>query len=56
MLGYKVGLGALGGWIGLCAEILAAAALLWWGLRCGMWRAAAEQSRRGWEKSAQSSP
>ncbi len=56
LLGYKVGLGALGGWIGLCAEIFAAAALLWWRLRWGMWRAAAERSRRGLEEDAQSSP
>jgi len=56
LLGYKVGLGALGGWIGLCAEIFVGAALLWWRLRWGMWRPAAERSRRELEKDAHSSP
>jgi MATE family multidrug resistance protein len=45
LLGYRAGLGALGGWMGLCLEIFAAASLLWWRLRWGMWRTAAERSR-----------
>jgi multidrug resistance protein, MATE family len=46
LLGYRFGLGALGGWIGLCVEIIAGASLLWWRLRWGGWRRAAEFSRR----------
>jgi MATE family multidrug resistance protein len=45
LLGYRAGLGAFGGWIGLCGEIFLAAALLWWRLRWGHWRRAAERSR-----------
>jgi hypothetical protein len=39
------GLGALGGWIGLCLEITAAALLFWWRVERGGWLAAARQSR-----------
>ncbi len=38
LLGYELGLGALGGWLGLCAEIMVGAALLWLRLRSGAWR------------------
>ena len=41
ILGHELGLGAFGGWIGLSAEIMAAAALFWWRLL-----------RRGWQHSA----
>jgi MATE family multidrug resistance protein len=30
LLGYRLGLGAFGGWIGLCAEIIVGALVLWW--------------------------
>lgn len=38
LLGVELGLGALGGWIGLCAEISLCAALLWRRLRSGAWK------------------
>ena len=45
LLGIHLGLGALGGWIGLCIEIVAGAAALWWRLERGGWRTAAIRSR-----------
>lgn len=45
LLGRLAGLGALGGWIGLCLEITAAALLFWWRVERGGWLAAARQSR-----------
>jgi MATE family multidrug resistance protein len=41
VLGYGLGLGALGGWLGLTAEIVAASAILWWRLERESWRSAA---------------
>jgi len=46
LLGYHFGLGALGGWIGLCAEIIIGSGLVWWRLERGGWRAAAREARR----------
>jgi MATE family multidrug resistance protein len=40
-LGYRMHLGALGGWLGLCLEIVVGATILWWRLE-----------RRGWAKAA----
>jgi MATE family multidrug resistance protein len=45
MLGLELGWGAPGGWIGLCVEITAGAAILWHRLLRGGWRGAAERSR-----------
>lgn len=45
LLGYKAGLGAAGGWIGLCFEIGVCCAVLSWRLWRGTWRRAAEESR-----------
>src|SRR5688500_20141923 len=45
LLGWHFGLGALGGWIGLCGEIILGAAVLWWRLERGGWRRAAAASR-----------
>lgn len=45
LLGYELGLGALGGWIGLCIEIIISGVLLWRRLAGGGWRAAAAESR-----------
>jgi MATE family multidrug resistance protein len=45
LLGRHYGLGALGGWLGLCLEIIVGASILWWRLeRCG-WLPAATLSR-----------
>lgn len=44
-LGVRLGWGALGGWLGLCAEIVVGSSLLWWRLERGSWRKAAEASR-----------
>jgi MATE family multidrug resistance protein len=45
LLGYRAGLGAAGGWIGLCGEIILCTSLLWWRLVRGHWRRAARESR-----------
>jgi multidrug resistance protein, MATE family len=45
LLGHRLGLGALGGWIGLCTEIFAGAALFWWRLGRGGWQTSAARSR-----------
>jgi MATE family multidrug resistance protein len=45
VLGYGLKLGALGGWIGLCAEIILGATLLWWRLARNAWAPAAAKSR-----------
>jgi len=45
LLGYKAGLGAFGGWLGLCGEIVLISAVLWWRLERGAWQQSAEKSR-----------
>lgn len=45
LLGYEAGLGALGGWLGLCLEIIVGAGLLWHRLLRNGWKAAAKESR-----------
>jgi MATE family multidrug resistance protein len=45
LLGYHLGLGALGGWLGLCAEIIIGAVVLWVRVERGTWSAHAEHSR-----------
>jgi len=52
LLGSRLGLGALGGWIGLCAELMIGAALLWWRLAVGHWRGAAAKSRANLAREA----
>jgi MATE family multidrug resistance protein len=42
LLGHHYGLGAFGGWLGLCLEIIVGAALLWWRLERRGWLAAAK--------------
>lgn len=39
-LGFGLGWGALGGWLGLTLEVLASAGLLWWRIDRGTWRGA----------------
>lgn len=46
LLGYRLGLGALGGWLGLCGEIILGSLILWWRLERRSWHAAAERSRQ----------
>jgi Na+-driven multidrug efflux pump len=41
LLGYHFALGALGGWLGLCAEIIVGALILWVRLERRGWKAAA---------------
>ncbi len=43
--GIRLGMGARGGWIGLCLEIFVGAAVFWWRLWRGHWRKAAEITR-----------
>ena len=45
LLGYRLGLGALGGWLGLCCEIIVGAVILWRRVETGGWRRAAAASR-----------
>ncbi len=44
-LGVELGMGALGGWIGLCAEIVVAAGLFWWRLERAGWLGRARAMR-----------
>jgi len=46
LLGWKAGMGAFGGWLGLSAEIIAASLLLWVRLERRGWIPAARESRR----------
>ena len=52
LLGYRLGLGALGGWIGLCVEITLCTLILWVRLNRGSWRAASARTRRSARLSA----
>jgi MATE family multidrug resistance protein len=45
ILGYELGMGALGGWLGLSAEIVAGAVVLYWRLEKRSWVPAAVASR-----------
>ena len=45
LLGYRLGLGAFGGWLGLCGEIILGALILWWRLERRTWVSAAAASR-----------
>jgi MATE family multidrug resistance protein len=44
-LGFHLHLGAAGGWLGLCAEIIVGALVLWWRLERQSWRPAALAAR-----------
>ncbi len=56
LLGYRLGLGAVGGWIGICAEICIGAVLLWWRLERNGWREAAARTRELVEAQAAKVP
>ncbi len=43
--GHHLGMGAIGGWFAITAEIFSAATILWWRLGRGGWRASARKSR-----------
>ncbi|HWM88676.1 MAG TPA: MATE family efflux transporter [Kofleriaceae bacterium] len=45
VLGHILGMGAFGGWLGLCAEIMAASGIFWWRLLRRGWRPAAMRAR-----------
>lgn len=45
ILGYRLGLGAFGGWLGLTGEVFAGALLLWWRLERKGWQPAAAAAR-----------
>jgi multidrug resistance protein, MATE family len=45
VLGIVLGLGAFGGWLGLCLEIVIGSALLWWRLEQNQWLPSARRSR-----------
>jgi MATE family multidrug resistance protein len=45
LLGHLAGLGALGGWLGLCAEIFIGSSILWWRLERGHWLGPAARAR-----------
>jgi len=49
LLGWRLGLGAFGGWIGLCLEIVVSAALLVWRVERNGWRDAARRARAALE-------
>lgn len=44
-LGFELGLGALGGWLGIAGEIAIGAMFFWWRLLRGGWRSAAAKTR-----------
>jgi MATE family multidrug resistance protein len=45
LLGYRWGLGASGGWLGICLEVFVGAGLMWWRLSSRRWAGAAVASR-----------
>jgi MATE family multidrug resistance protein len=44
LLAYRAGLGAFGGWLGLCLEIFVTAVIFWMRVRGTRWHAAADRS------------
>lgn len=45
LLGVRLELGAVGGWLALCLEIMLGAGVLWWRFQRGSWQAAAQTAR-----------
>jgi MATE family multidrug resistance protein len=45
LLGFQLGMGVRGAWLGLCGEIALGAAIVWWRLMRGGWCVAAARSR-----------
>ena len=52
LLGYRLGLGAFGGWLGLLAEIVAGTLILWRRLARRDWVASARESRERMTRGA----
>ncbi len=50
LLGWRAGLGAYGGWLGLCGECILGALVLWHRVATGRWRQIAEATRVGVEE------
>lgn len=44
LLGYRLGMGAAGGWMGLSIEIIVGAGIFWWRLERGGWHRAADRA------------
>jgi MATE family multidrug resistance protein len=51
-LGYRLGWGATGGWIGICVELVIGASILWWRLERDNWVAAANAAREAREAAS----
>lgn len=56
LLAYQAGLGALGGWLALCAEIVTGAFVFWWRLERRGWHHAAARSRQRLQEDEPPSP
>src|SRR5690606_18086486 len=56
VLGHLLGMGALGGWIGLSAEIVVTSTIFWWRLVRRGWSGAAARSRASLAASAEVAP
>ncbi|MBW2453009.1 MAG: MATE family efflux transporter [Deltaproteobacteria bacterium] len=54
-LGFGLGMGAVGGWVGLSVEIMLSAAVLWWRLERGGWQSAARKTREQFDAPPPSS-
>ena len=50
LLGWRAGLGAYGGWLGLCGECILGAVVLWHRVATGRWQKIAEATRVGVEE------
>ena len=55
-LGFYLGFGALGAWIGITLETSVGAAILWWRLASGGWKIAAARSRATLAQENDSAP
>jgi MATE family multidrug resistance protein len=56
LFGYYLGLGAFGGWIGLCIDIFVGSSIFWWRLRSDRWHHAADATTREVAASGALSP
>jgi MATE family multidrug resistance protein len=56
LLGFGLGLGALGGWIGITVEIFVGTVILWWRLLQGSWQPAALAAAQSMRDAARGLP